>query len=335
MSLTAQQLVLQLAGYCGVTSLNPNSTANTGVLGAKYPPNLLNYAISAVNGALQEIHNVSPCSQYYRRVGAILQAPAPVTVTVTHNSNICSLTGWQPWMAGCSIRIDGNPVVNELISPGKLRRPYDGPSASNLAAIVYNDCIIQKSDVVGIRGPIELPQIRLLDAPGSREQFYQYEWNQVIVDDYGRGWARVGISAKIPAQPRAFLVDTEATDNGMQIRLQVLPVPDQQYLLHYGVITNAISITTADVVTLDNNGALVLDGSNNPVDPETYFNIPGAWDESVLLPMALKRFSAMPNFGNGNPLAAQEIDRQHKAAVDIIQSAAPNHAPSRIMVKFR
>jgi hypothetical protein len=138
-------------------------------------------------------------------------------------------------------------------------------------------------------------------------------------------YARFAATPKIPAQPIAYLVDTQATPTGMQIRLAVLPIPDQLYNLEYGVITNSVSISLADV------GSFGLDPWSAA---NLSFSIPGSWDESVLLPMALKRFSANPMFGNGNPLAAAEIDRQHKKAVAIMQQSAPNRAPIRMTPIF-
>ena len=107
----------------------------------------------------------------------------------------------------------------------------------------------------------------------------------------------------------------------MTVRLRVLPIPDGPYPLAYGARMNAPKITVGDV------GAAS--------DPEVGFPIPGGWDESVLLPMALKRFSGHPAFGNGNPNAAAEIDRQYKAAQRIIRGAAPNRAAMTMVPTFR
>jgi len=335
MALTALQLVNIMASYCGVYSLNPSHATNTKVTSPGLPPTLLDSAICEINGALQEIHNISPRAQYYHRQGAILNAPTDVTISLTANSDICSVSDYQQWMNGCTIRINGSPVVNELLGPCRLRRPYDGDTVSNITAKVYHDCIVQKSDVIGICGPIELPQIRVLSIESSREEFYRYEWNQLYGNDYTSGMMKIGVSAKIPAQPRAAYIDTEAKSSGMEIRLQILPIPDQRYLLHYGVIKNAFSIDKSNVLTLDSEGNMVVDGSGNPIDPGTIFNTPGEWDESVLKPMAVQRFTSHPNFGTGNPIAAAEIARQHQKAMDIIQNAAPNRAAVRMFTNFR
>jgi hypothetical protein len=309
--------------YCGVVSLDPADSTNSGPLASGISPLLIDTAVAHINGALQEIHDVSPSGAYYRRIGTILQAPQSVDITVADQSNAVVVTGWQDWMNGCSVIISGSVIANEFLSQTQLRRPFSG-TAGTYSAQVYNDTIILADGILSVRGPVEIPQIRLLDPASSREVFYTYEWNRIYGDDYGRGLTRIYAAPKIAAQPRAYYTEREQTDTGSQVRLQVLPVPDQQYFLHYGVITDAISITAADIGT-----------TSDPWDAGESFGIPGGWDESVLLPMALKRFSISPNFGNGNPLLVAELDRQFKKAVDILQASDPNRAETKMVCKFR
>ena len=320
MSLTAHQLALQMAQYTGVVSLDSSDASNTGVLKPGMSPLLIPTIVACVNGALQEIHDASPTGAYYRRIGTTLNTPTAVQISLTSGSATVSVTGWQSWMNGCSVRLGGDTIVNEFTSQTTLRRPYIGTTHTT-DATVYHDCIILGQDILGVKGPVEIPQIRLLDSTGSREAFYQYEWNRIYGDDYGRGLARIWATPKMAAQPRAYFTEREKTDTGSQIRLQVLPIPDMSYNLQYGVITDAISISSSDIGTM--------------TDPNTTFGIPGGWDESVLLPMALKRFSGTPTFGNGNPLIQAEIDRQHKKARDILQQSDPNRAATKIVCNFR
>ncbi len=340
MSMTTRGLVLRLVEYCGVTSLDPADPSNNGVLRSGLTAGMVPAAITCINGALQEIHKNSPTAMYYRRVGTFLRAPQGITIDVTQNSQAVTVYGWQDWMLGCSVRMAGDIVVNEFLDQQTLRRPFTSASQAGLTATVYNDTIIVNQvpgggNVLGIREPVEIPQIRMLVAAGSRKEFYQYEWNPMLGDDYHRAYARFAATPKIPAQPMAYFVDTERalvnsstgeTTEQTQIRLSVLPMPDVLYNLHYGVITDAVSISVADV------------GSFGP-DPwattGTVFDLPGIWDESVLLPMALKRFSGTPLFGTGNSLIQAEIDRQYKVASSIIQESNPNRAATRIQAVFR
>lgn len=329
MSLTARQLVLRLLEYCGVTSLDPADPTNNGVLRSGLTPGMVPAAIACVNGALQEVHKVSPCAMYYRRVGTFLRAPAEVALDLSNASQAVTVYGWQDWMLGCSVRIAGGVVVNEFLSETMLRRPFTDASQTGVSATVYNDCIVVNAtdaDVLGIKEPVEIPQIRLLTAAGSRKEFYRYEWNPMLGDDYKRAYARFAATPKAPAQPMAYFVDTEQTGEGTQICLRVLPMPDQLYNLHYGVVTNAFAISPADVGSF---------GPDPWLEQGTAFNLPGVWDESVLLPMAVKRFSGTPLFGNGNPLVMAEIERQHKVAVSIIQESNPNRAAGRVQPVFR
>lgn len=319
MSLTAQQLVLQLVQYCGVTSLDPTSAANTNILAAGISPLLVDTAVACINGALQEVLKVSPVSAYKRRIMQTLEPPASVTIALTTGSATVVVTGWQAWMTGCTVLVGGDVIANEFLSSTLLRRVWSGATAS-LQATVYNDCILL-TGFIDVPGPIEISQIRRLTMCSSREEFARHEWNRAFGDDYGFTLARFSASPKVASQPIACYVDTETMNGAMNRFLYFLPVPDAAYDIAYTVTTNAFQITRADV------------GIYN--DPGTMFNIPGGWDESVLLPMALKRFSATPSFGTGNPLIQAEIDRQHQMAVSIIQKAAPNRAPVLINCYFR
>jgi len=94
--------------------------------------------------------------------------------------------------------------------------------------------------------------------------------------------------------------------------------------------------------TLAPSGVQALYPENCPVvtvadigtasDPGVKFLLPEGWEESVLLPLALRRFTTHPNF---QPEAAKpEIERQAALAVRIIQGMSPE-GPSTIATGFR
>jgi hypothetical protein len=68
-------------------------------------------------------------------------------------------------------------------------------------------------------------------------------------------------------------------------------------------------------------------------DPGRTFPIPGGWEESVLLPLALQRLSVHPNFAPDS--ARDEIERQVATARRMMQSAAPQRPAGRMVPSFR
>lgn len=73
--------------------------------------------IGALNGALQ--HLFAKGGPWLRKDerGALLNAPAEITLSVTHGSASATVSaGWEDWMSGCSIVIDGHTADNQIRS---------------------------------------------------------------------------------------------------------------------------------------------------------------------------------------------------------------------------
>jgi len=68
-------------------------------------------------------------------------------------------------------------------------------------------------------------------------------------------------------------------------------------------------------------------------DPGVTFKLPDGWEESVLLPLALRRFSTHPNF---QPASAKpEIERQAAWALRILLGMAGERSASTMETVFR
>ena len=68
-------------------------------------------------------------------------------------------------------------------------------------------------------------------------------------------------------------------------------------------------------------------------DPGVTLLLPGGWEESVLLPLALRRFSTHPNF---QPESAKpEIERQAALALRILLGMAGERATAEMATPFR
>ena len=297
--------------HIGVTTFDPGDASNASPL-AGLREGDVDAMVACINGALQELWDRAPVAVCFARLGIQLRAPATVSIQVAHESN--ALTGfaaYAPWMDGCTIRIDGDACDNELVDGTTLLRPYLSMSATGgtVNATVFADCASPGPEVIGVVDPIgtcasvHLP--KLLTRVSSRVEFESW-------------W---GIAQKRTGLPEVCFVETRyfPSRSRLGIRLRVHPMPTVSMLLTYGARLNAPTVTVADV------GAAS--------DPETTLPIPGGWCESVLLPLALQRFSAHPNFTPES--AKEEIARQAEVARKMMQSAAPQRAASRLLPTFR
>ncbi len=315
--MTVHQIALRLGKYIGLTSFDPADGSNVdNPLRPGLVPGNVEDVVACINGAMQEIWDLAPAAMRFRRIGTFLRAPVTVALEITQYSKTVAITGYEPWMERCSILIGGDTVANEIVSETELAREVLGGTAASVSAVVYHDCVTPDADVCEILEPVEIPQTRRLTSAGSRQEFYTFDPALPGGDDYGRIWSKLYGTARFPGQPWAYFVDREEA----KLRLRVAPMPDGAYPLAYSARINAPKVTVADVGT---------------PDPGVTLPILHGWDESVLLPMALKRFSAHPSFGTGNPVAPGEIDRQYQIAKRIINNAQPSRAAGKMIPTFR
>jgi len=90
------------------------------------------------------------------------------------------------------------------------------------------------------------------------------------------------------------------------------------YLL--GAAANSpLSVYTPEGTATDTVTVSSADSGGPFADPGTVLPVPNAWVETILLPIALKRFSGTPAFKNSGALP--EIDRQYKLALATLKDS--------------
>ena len=85
-----------------------------------------------------------------------------------------------------------------------------------------------------------------------------------------------------------------------------------------------LSVAKAPITAADVGGAS---------DPGVEFSVPAGWEESVVLPLALQRFTAHPAFLPAS--AKAEIARQAGVARRIVQGVELNRRPVQMVPTFR
>lgn len=304
---------MQILRDWGIRSLDPlDNQSNTN--GRPIGTGDLETAIGYLNGALEEAYNDGPASISQRPVGGVLRPQTAVTLhPVQYDTEIAdAITGWQDWMIGCTIRIDGDAFDNELISANELARPYMGTGAAGTAAIVFGDCIPLPFGASHIISPVKLVGSSDLTLVGTRREFEGLTW-------YGDVWRLPGFcvsTAPSPTYnkqigtPRWGLADTLAvqTGEGVPKYLRVVPLPAQAWSVKFTATMTPPSITADDV-----------DDGDHTTDPGV--NLPVDWAASVIVPIARQRASSDPLFTNLD--GRGEILRQFSIARAILKGERP------------
>lgn len=252
--------------------------------------------LGALNGALQEYYGTGQSWKRRESRGALLRAPATVTVAVTNGSDEIDFGEiWQDWFTGCTIAINGASTDNSIQSQTGLLYPYDGPSGT-VSATVVHDCVTLASDVQSVLTPVRIVDGPPLHPVNSPEQL---TLGRARERDYGH-------HQHIPAYPSAirksqstgtplfYFVDSYQSDSyaNPAYRMLISPAPAAGMLITYRA---RLSFPTF-------------------YDQEHDQNIPVPHDavDSIILPIAAQRLAASPFFNQG--AHTEEIARQAKLA---------------------
>lgn len=196
----------------------------------------------------------------------LVRAPQNVTLgAVTADSKALTFSGFADWMLGCSVLI--GTTWNRFVKSGsslEWESPYEGDTASNVAATVYQD-------VVNLSYLIDQPQ-----PPVTLNGQYPITLvpNKAVLEAVRQSvpqvWAPLGLPAYALVRDSLSYQATPAT------RFEFDKLPLQEYRLKFTARLRAPQITTWE-------------------DATTYF-LPGARDLDVLYPVARWKLSSYPVF---------------------------------------
>lgn len=311
--MTVQQVAKRILFRIGVVSLNPAVNANSANQTGIDLTNDIDEVVAAINGAYEEIWGLGPTAIREQRMSWQLQPPTSVNINVTaYSATISGLTD-PGWMAGCTIRINGDGLDNELVNDTTLLRPFQGATGP-VSATVFGDAVALPSTVANVLAPVYIPQIVSPLVPAaSREQFQAtFRW-----DAYGNGmrpseYEYYAMQNKVTGEPRMWFAEPryDPAKTYLPIFLRVNPMPGSPYPITARVRLKPPTITAADVGTYSS-------------DPGT--QIPQDWNESIVLPFAMQRFQMHPVF-DGRPNVVKEIARQLAIAQNLLDALTPQVA---------
>lgn len=228
-----------------------------------------------------------------------------------------------PFVAnGCTIRISGDGFDNELIDPATLARPYNGPTANGVTAVVFGDAILLDPQIKNIMAPIRVqryplylcgdlaefelfPNIEGIRPMVTMSNGYQVGYGQdVYAGDYDQ--------QKQTGYPRVAYIDTryQPSQTNLSVYLRVSPMPLKSLPIRFRKKLKPPIFTAADID----------DGTGNaPVYSRIF---PMDLTESILAPVAMRRWT-MDNSCILSDKQVAEIARQYDMALNIVRGMRP------------
>jgi hypothetical protein len=259
---------------------------------ALIPANASARMMQDFNAALQEIF----ANVHRNKVSLQVRAPTAVTIgQVTNGSTAITFSGFADWMLGCTVVISGDGLQNQFELDGatcSLNAPYQGTTASNVSAVVYQDALNTTTEVKAVYPPSLLNNQYFVDMLDSRSAMVGQ--SALLRDNYS-------LPVKPVRRPQSsILEDSLPYMVTPTTRISFDSLPDTSYIYSFEAELAAPRITTW-------------------ADTRTYF-MPGNEDESILFPWALFKFMSWPQFlqdpstRNAVAQAAQSASARWKSA---------------------
>lgn len=168
------------------------------------PPALEKDIIALLQQAQGQIADLNPSYFYSNKngEGIVARPPSVISIEVWEFSNATTITGWETWMAGCTIIIEGDSRPNRLQnatasgSSKTLQRPYMGTPGVKTAT-VYSDFLLLPENIRAVQDPVKFGAVTLFKQTYDRlSQFPSAAgtptaWTDLAITRIGR--ARAGI----------------------------------------------------------------------------------------------------------------------------------------------
>jgi hypothetical protein len=277
--------------------------------------------LGVMNSGLQEYFELSPTEVREDNLGAYLNAPTSVTLSVTNGSTtISSFTGYASWMLGCTIRLFGDTQDNEVTSSTQLARPFMGSTSSSVAATVFGDAVQLDGTVGKVMDPVSVPNQIPLWPCTNRMDFCRMAGYPIVTNTDGTayGYPFFWLVQKSISRPLVWYLESAYLANQSYVprRIRVAPMPDQAYSLSYKAAMNALRLQPTDI-----------DNGDHVTDPGTLLPIVDTDVESILMRICAKGMTMLPTFKNA--AAAQGIEDAYKRAVSTMQNIRGQGSVSR------
>lgn len=269
-------------------------------------------AIQALNGAMQELHALSPHWPSRADKGVKLEAPRIFPATVSAGDDQLEIAGYPLQAFGCTARIAGvaaDFIITNFATPYlTLHMPHGLEPGTETTVTIYHDAVPLDFEIGKVLSPVRIDGHGPLAPVNGMSGLIAYANPLDPQEDY-QARARVQIPRQEtlrtdrPGTPAAYFVDSVSTFDQVTQILRLAPVPDRTYFLSYRA------------------SMLPQRFSEEDVDNDVPIRMPFFWIQSLLFPVAMQRFTASPFFRNEAVLP--EIARQYQIALKAIKDMNP------------
>lgn len=234
--------------------------------------------LSDLNGVLQQLY----AGGQQENKTALIRGPTTVTIdNVTAENTAITFAGFQAYMLGCTILIEGDFRENRLVKSSgtlALENAYLGSTGTNVNATLHFDCTTVGIEIAKIYEPMSLDR----------------KWPITLEDRAVIDQLRIGLDRRRIQRPLLAAVEDALDASGTPSRRILFDsLPDQAYMLHFRADVRAPVVTSWE----DARTAL----------------LPNGLDDSVLKPLVALAFSTHPDF-TGN---LAEITQAARAASEL------------------
>lgn len=207
-------------------------------------PGRITEALNAINGAMQEMFGKGALHQARRNFGSLIEPPSTVTFNVERGSPYLRFSGsdWKPWMTGCTCRIDGEVVDNQILdydeatSSLTLVTPYSGDSSGEKVVTVWHDCVKVDEMVgeilsVGLAGSTRLTPVVSPDSfnhSGIDDEDYNFHHERVFLKQTSDR-----LSNHLGTPLRYFVDTFHRSNQKPERRIRLFPLPEKQEVLKF------------------------------------------------------------------------------------------------------
>jgi hypothetical protein len=257
--------------------------------------------LDAVNGSLQELHDLAPPHSKIRDHAFFAAAPITLSLAVTQGSTTVGGDLIPADRSHCTIRIYGDAVDNQVRGATELFHPYAGPTG-NAMAIVYSDALAVPESI---------------DEIIDDTLFVLEDRVRVVKDSSRRG--ETWITGRIPsrdkrvARPIRWWMESDArnTNPAVPAFIRFDTLPDANYRMQGRVSLAPGRVTFVDMLT---------DAADVPIRPQHV--------ESYLIPLCRAKLttSAMWRDEKTIPAVTQAAEAARAAYANLIPQTISTQA---------
>lgn len=273
--------------------------------------------VAAMNGAMQELYGDGSVWLRREERGYLVREPATIQLTVTKGSSAAvSSSGWESWMAGCTVSITEADYDNRFLNADstalRLMVEHSGPSGT-VSATVWHDAVDIENDVMEVVRPVRFERQHLLPIPDEKlspflrhDQDYDFHRRSVVYNHESRAKHAQG-------RPVSYAVETwdPGSTEPPRTRLMLAPFPDRSGMLD---------------LTTKLRPPVITDMTSEDTLP-----IPHGFEQSLFLPICQQRLKASP-FYRSDPAKDREIERAYGEARRMLSSLNPRTNAGRNLV---